>query len=289
VDAHGLDPVAILSAMGVSAPASVEPAEGGFDTAIWHVESAGEGYALRVFRPEQAETCRREVAAMSAARLGGIPVPAVHKQIVWHDRPALLLSWCEGSPMLERVRERALDVFKLGAALGRMQARLHLVRAPDDLLGDPDAWIRLAGPDEMPLQRRLRAVGGPTDRLLHLDFHPLNVLVESADITAVLDWANALAGDPRADLARTVTILRLAPGVPNIPARLLRRALESSWRRGYRLEPGPSHDMPLFYAWAGAAMLQDLLPKLGRRRGLEPQHLDVVRIWTEAWKRRAGV
>ena len=50
--------------------------------------------------------------------------------------------------------------------------------------------------------------------LLHLDYHPLNVLGEAGAISGVLDWTNADGGDPRADVARTGAILRFLPDNP---------------------------------------------------------------------------
>ncbi|RCK68847.1 hypothetical protein DT076_14510 [Desertihabitans brevis] len=50
--------------------------------------------------------------------------------------------------------------------------------------------------------------------LLHLDLHPLNVLVGDDDeVSAVLDWANARAGDPALDVARTWALLAAHPAV----------------------------------------------------------------------------
>lgn len=43
----------------------------------------------------------------------------------------------------------------------------------------------------------------PPRRLLHMDLRPENVLVRSGRPAALLDWSNALAGDPALDLART--------------------------------------------------------------------------------------
>src|SRR5438132_39917 len=45
----------------------------------------------------------------------------------------------------------------------------------------------------------------PGAALLHLDYHLLNVMTDRSRVTGVLDWTNARAGDPRADLARTFT------------------------------------------------------------------------------------
>lgn len=284
-----LAPETILAAMEVRDVTSIAPVTGGQDTAIWRVDTGKGAYALRVFRADQENTCRRELLALEAAAAGGIPVPTVQGHVTWHARPVLLLSWCPGVSMLHEIYAHPYRILRLGAALGSMQARIHSVPAPAAMRKDMDFWIRFIGPDEIELQEHLRVVAGGADRLIHLDYHPLNVLTDGHVVTAVLDWANTLPGDPRADLARTLTILVLDPGVTRARARVFRRLLAYAWWRGYRRAAGPQPDMPLFYAWAGAAMVQDLTPKLGQRAGLEPHHLDPVRRWTEEWKRRAGV
>lgn len=285
-----LDPAAILAALGVTGARAITPIAGGWDTSIWRVEHGGARYALRVFRAEQAETCRREVAAMRAAAIAGLPLPAVHAEGAWQDRPALLLSWCPGRPLVAEVSAHPWRLWKLGTAVGRMQARIHAVPAPPALAGEPPAWIGWAGPA---VEARLRALHPRTDALLHLDYHPLNVMASGGRITAVLDWANAHAGDPRADLARTVCLLRLAPAPPGTP-RILdtagRRLLELAWRRGYARLIGPIPDLATFLAWAGAWMIEDMTPQLGRPGiWLAPQHLASMRRAVAGWKRRAGI
>ncbi|MEP6871261.1 MAG: phosphotransferase, partial [Anaerolineaceae bacterium] len=47
--------------------------------------------------------------------------------------------------------------------------------------------------------------------ICHLDFHPLNVLVEAGVVTGVIDWANMSFGDAEADVGVTRVILGLAP------------------------------------------------------------------------------
>ena len=118
-------------------------------------------------------------------------------------------------------------------------------------------------------------------------------MIADRTVTGVLDWANAAVGDPRADLARTVTLLRLAPSPPGTPAVLvlgLRRVLETGWWLGYQQLAGPFGDMAPFYAWAGAMMERDLRPKLGKHGvWLQPSDLARIHRWTTTWKRRAGV
>ncbi|MGN6809679.1 MAG: phosphotransferase family protein [Thermomicrobiales bacterium] len=287
-----LDPAAILQALGVAdGVTAIAPVGGGWDTALWRVERKGAAYALRVFRPEQAATCRREVAATRAAP-PDVPVPAIHAVGSWRDRPALLLAWCPGQPLLAALRAAPWRARTLAYHFGQTQARLHAAPTPD--LGElPDAWLAMAGLDDPPLQARLRAVQAPRAALLHLDYHPLNVMVAGTSVSGVLDWANARTGDPRADLARTATILRLAPlppGTPPLLATLLLRTVERHWRRGYRAVAAPVGGMAPFYAWAGAVMLADLAPKLGRPGiWLEPRHLEPIRRWTARWRQHAGV
>jgi len=225
---------------------------------------------LRVFRQDQTAQWQREVQVMQAAVEHGLPVPRVHASTVWQGRPALLLSWCPGRPLLEEVRARPWRVWALGVAMGRVHARIHGVPGPDSLRA---------------LQPRPLPAG---DALLHLDYHPLNVMSSHRGITCVLDWANAAVGDPRADLARTVTLLRLAPAPPGTPALLLtglRRLLELAWRTGYQQTGGRFQDMAPFYAWAGAMMEADLRPKLGRPGvWLQPSDLERIHRWTDRWK-----
>lgn len=296
MDAARLDPRTILAALGVSDTLTVSPVTGGWDTALWRIERPDGACALRVFRPDRAAAYRREALAMRTAEASGIPVPAIQAEGFWQDRPALLLSWCPGRPLLDALRAQPWRAWRLGVALGRMQARIHTVTAPELLRADADAWIAWAGPGETALQERLRALDRRSDALLHLDYHPLNVTVQSQRISGVLDWANARAGDPRADVARTLTLLTLGPLPPDMPPLLrlaagaLRRLLAGGWRQSYEQRAGPLGDLSLFYAWAGAAMVHDLTPKLGQPRNwLTRQDLAQMARWADRWKRRAGV
>ena len=135
-------------------------------------------------------------------------------------------------------------VWALGRAFGRMQARIHAVRAPALGSASDADWIAWAGPDEPGLQAILRRTASKNCTLLHLDYHPLNVLTDGTQITAVLDWANARSGDARADVARTYTILAvqpLGPGRQPLALGALRHLLARSWRRGYEEVAGPLH------------------------------------------------
>lgn len=290
--ADELDPAAILDALGVPRPTKIAPAVGGSDTAVWRVECGDATYALRVFPAEQAAACRREVLAMRVAAAGGVPVPAVHARNSWRDHPVLLLSWCSGRTVLDELQAHPARAWALGVGFGRMQARIHTVTVPMDLRRQLGSWATWTGPAEEALQACLDHLDVRSDVLLHLDYHPLNVLTDGGRITAVLDWANVRSGDPRADLARTATILRVQPGPPTenpLLMTMFRRLFTRAWRRGYEQEAGAIGDLAPFYAWAGMAMVRDLSPKVGRPHSwLEPRDIDRVRRWAAVWARRAA-
>lgn len=282
-----LDPVAILQALGVRRPASIAPVSGGFDARIWRLEYAGHCFALRVLRPEQHGTAQREVAALQAAHQAGLPVPELHTYGSWHEHPALLLGWCAGQPLWAVLGQQPWRVRSLGLAFGRAQAHMHRIAAPPGL---SESWIAWAGDDRQLAERLTREQRSPP-ALIHLDYHPLNVLVDHDRVGCILDWANARAGDPRADIARTYSILRVEPFGSGSPLlELGRRLLSLFWLRGYREVAGPVDQSALFRAWAGAVMQRDLAHRVGQPDSWwRPEHLERIRHWTERQRRAAGL
>jgi aminoglycoside phosphotransferase (APT) family kinase protein len=275
-----LDPRAILATLGVADAGAITAASGGTDTLIWRVDHPSGPLALRVFRASQAAHWQQELDALAAAAAAGIPVPEVRAAGLWRERPATLLTWSAGQPLLQILIRRPWLVRSLGRAFGQMQARLHRVAAPAGW--PPDAWLSWGAPHDRSVHERL-AQAAAAAMLLHLDYHPLNVLADGRQITAVLDWVNARAGDPRADVARTTTILRLAPAGrrPTLLLRAQRRLLEHFWRAGYEHERGPLGDLTAFYAWAGAVMQYDLAPRAAQPAGgVLPEELARIAAWT---------
>ncbi|HEX8918528.1 MAG TPA: aminoglycoside phosphotransferase family protein [Chloroflexota bacterium] len=277
-----IDPIAVLRKLGLAEVGAIAPVTGGADTAIWRVERADTTYALRVFRPEQASACNREVIAMQTAAAGGIPVPVVHAKTLWHERPAVLLSWCPGRPILHYLLRTPWRAMAYGLTFGRMQAAIHRIAAPGSFTSG--SWVDMIDPAETMLRSRLQQSDIRRDVLIHLDYHVLNVMADGCNITGVLDWTNARAGDPRADLARSKTILRLDMGRPGLarlvsaPLEPLWLAFERGWWRGYGEIHPPGDNLPLFYAAAGSMMERDLAKRY------TAQQLAHVRRWTQRWK-----
>jgi aminoglycoside phosphotransferase (APT) family kinase protein len=207
---------------------------------------SGDGRVLRLLWSAQREPwLDREEAALRAASAGGAPVPVVYERTSVDGRPGLVMERLDGSDLLTRLGTRPWTVLSAGRMLGRLQARLHEVRAPAELPALKDNVRELLErradrvPQEFAAEARERLAELPDgDRLCHGDFHPANVLLTSAG-PRVIDWAGASRGDPIADVCRTHLIIELgkvpahAPPVVRRLDRVGRSLLLRSYLRAY--------------------------------------------------------
>ncbi len=84
---------------------------------------------------------------------------------------------------------------------------------------------------------------GTGERIVHLDLHPLNVMLTAAD-RVVIDWTNAAAGPPGADVAMTCLIvassdLDAVPWWIRPAAWSLRKVFLRRFQAAVRDDPGP--------------------------------------------------
>lgn len=223
----------------------------------------------------------------------GVPVPRIVAHGMGGDRPAIVMDWCAGRTVLDEAFAHRERIQSLGMSMGRLQARIHALSLPPDLWEDHRTWLSMAGPDETDLQARLWNCTLRDGYPLHLDFHPRNVLCDGHEVTVALDWANATVGDPRADVARTLSIFRYVSAPPTIPASdfySVRQALERAWMAGYTDVPRSLPHMILFEIWAGVVFVRDMEQYLGRPDfWMELADLDRVRVHVASLKRRAGL
>ncbi|MGN6600757.1 MAG: phosphotransferase family protein [Actinomycetes bacterium] len=223
---------------------------------------------LRVAAPSRID---RELAAMRAAA-GQVPVPAVSARC---DVTAPGGDEVMSVIVMPRLQGRSVADMVLGddgdlstaeaAALGRRCLELHAALAHVDAPADVPRLDQLLGPASSAPPRSERAASS----LLHLDLHPGNILVDEAlEVLAVIDWANAAAGPPVADLARTESILTLDPVIPTVRGRRAAAALLDAWAapiadrvsRGWRL-------------WSAEVLRQDLAERYAPE---DLRHVDVL-------------
>lgn len=288
-----INPQDLLRELGVDDARVIEPVGGGWgDTSMWRVERAGRMTVLRVYPAQQRHIRDREVEVLHAVT--AIPVPSVEATGDPHGHPAMLISWCPGTTLYEAIWSVPELAAPLGVELGRAQAMLHQMPVTDRLRSALHTdWIGWRGSQEDTLSRAVRRSASGAESLIHLDFHPLNVMVEGVTITGVIDWSNALFGDPRADIARTYSILTWMP-FPHVvsthDAARIRFDLRRGWLRGYCDIAGPPSNLSPFLAWAAHVMVRDLRPKIGLSGfWLAENDLERLRRRAQRWLRAAGI
>ncbi|MDQ1476953.1 MAG: hypothetical protein QOE62_2182 [Actinomycetota bacterium] len=148
------------------------------------------GLVLRKAR--NGRSIAHEARTMRYVAEQGYPVPRIEE--VRADGTEIVMERIDGPIMMDAM---VRPPWKLPAYLGLLadlHDRLHEIEAPD--------WLpRL--PDDSP---SASGTSTPGRRLLHLDLHPLNVIM-SPNGPVVVDWPNARAGDPMADVALTFALI----------------------------------------------------------------------------------
>ena len=161
-----------------------------------------------------------EAKAMEFVRSKGYPVPEVVE--VSDDGIDLVMERITGPTMIEVASTQPWKLKGFGRDLAELHESLHLLSAPD--------W--------MP-----NAPCGLGERVLHMDLHPLNIIISNKG-PVVIDWTNAARGNPMVDVAATWVLLASA----NVPGGRLQSAM-AKFGRGILLRsflsPFPKTDLSL--------------------------------------------
>lgn len=210
---------------------------GGWETSIYRFQLAPatgvpssflQPMNLRAYcGPHGVPIARDEVAVLRHMRQLRFPVP---RCIHWEEScqqfggPFLLLEHVPGKTMLDHLLHRPWRGWLWIREMARTQVRLHRLPArdfPKPLESFPDASLnemaelialyRLDGlkPGLQWLRDHLPPRGSP--RILHLDFHPLNVIRQPNDSITIIDWTGPALGDPHADVATSLLLMTCAP------------------------------------------------------------------------------
>jgi aminoglycoside phosphotransferase (APT) family kinase protein len=179
------------------------------------VYAIGPGRVLRRYRTPF--DVRPEAEIMRYLGQAGYPVPAVYDA----DGSDLVMERLDGRDMLADLARRPWRARRHARTLADLHNRLHQIAAPA-------GWPQVFGP------------GGT---VLHLDFHPGNVMLTSRG-PFVIDWSNVRSGPAGADVAMAYLIMASSEvdDVP-LPVRPALSAVRSAVIRQFLLaardDPGP--------------------------------------------------
>ncbi|HXQ59526.1 MAG TPA: phosphotransferase [Acidimicrobiales bacterium] len=161
----------------------------------------GPGLVLR--RSRDGRSIAAEAKVMEYVRGHGYPVPAIDH--LSDDGTDLVMERIEGLSMGDVLVRKPWTLKANGALLGELHRRLHEIPAPEGLAGGP---------------------GPAGSALVHLDLHPLNVLIGPHG-PVVIDWSNARKGAGPSDVALAWVLMMAG----EIPVGRLKAALLGRGRR----------------------------------------------------------
>ena len=133
-------------------------------------------------RTKRGRVIVHEARVMEYAADHGFPVPRVHD--VRAGGTEIVMERLAGPMMMDVMARRPQTL----VANTRLLADLH------------DQLHEISGPEWLP------SVTGERKRLLHLDLHPMNVMMTTRG-PVVIDWTNAARGDPLIDVGLTYVLL----------------------------------------------------------------------------------
>jgi len=181
----------------------------------------GPGLVLR--RAKNGRVIESEARTIAYARDHGYPVPKIHD--VRAGGTEIVMERIEGPMMMDAMLKKPWRIRAFAHELADLHDRLHTIPAPEWLPNVDDG-----------------------DRLVHLDLHPMNVMITQSG-PIVIDWPNAARGTALSDVAVTFVLLT-CPEVPasrmvNRAVRPLRVALARTFASRYK---GRALDMKLVLA-----------------------------------------
>ena len=175
----------------------------------------GDGKVLRRYRQpldDVHERVRFEARLMRFVAERGVPVPEVY-DVVDAD---LIMERIDGPTMLEALEAAPWKILWHARLLARLQKRVARIEAPD--------WMRATD-----------GHGTHAQRVLHLDLHPVTVILSQRHGAKVIDWTNAAAGPPGFDAALTfveISTFEVTSSSDRVAQRLFAQAFR--WFRGRR-------------------------------------------------------
>jgi aminoglycoside phosphotransferase (APT) family kinase protein len=138
------------------------------------------GLVLR--RTRDGRVIEHEARAIAYAEQHGYPVPRVHD--VRAGGTEIVMERLDGPMMMDVMIRRPWTIRRNAELLADLHDQLHEIPAPP--------WVT--------------RLDDQRDRLLHLDLHPMNVMMTTRG-PVVIDWTNVAAGDPLTDVGITYVLM----------------------------------------------------------------------------------
>ena len=168
--------------------------------------------ATKVYSNASVDEVTNEMKRQQFAHYTGLAVPDVYDVKILDDgRIALEMEYIDGSPLMHRDMNE-VEIAEAINILVKLQCDMHKIEAPElprltNTMKQMILSTNLAPEIKNALSTLLLQLDDKSEKLCHGDFHPLNILYDGHKHW-IIDWVNATAGNPFADVCRTHLLIK---------------------------------------------------------------------------------
>ncbi len=160
-------------------------------------------------RERNPQIARQEFQLLTTLKAAGLPVADALYLSETHQPPFLITSYVEGSSHVKVdqaeafCRQLAASLFNIHSVNLRQYDLSYLPRIDQVISGGPDPLAVGQRNIHRAMQRAAPLVELNPPALLHGDFWLHNLLWIGEELAAIIDWEDAMLGDPLADLGKS--------------------------------------------------------------------------------------
>lgn len=242
---------------------------------------------LKLFYKDVHESIiEKEFLASQEVQNLGLPTPKVGDKTSYQNRTGIIYEKIDGVTLTEQLAKDPMNVGKEARKFAELHFHIHCVKssALSDIHEILNSHINRCNRLTLEQKEKIAMYTEklPTNQTVcHMDFHPDNILI-SKQGPIVIDWMTAGCGNPFADVARTVIILKHAHLPASIPEpvkqgiMVLRHAFCEEYVKEYlTLSKGTWKDIESWFLPIMAARLIEGIPK-GEKDNLYKQVLSFL-------------
>jgi tRNA A-37 threonylcarbamoyl transferase component Bud32 len=170
----------------------------------------------------------------------GVRAPEFIKIIEIEDKTGLIYERLKGQTMLKLIEPTISSLAHYGRILAGLHLEIHGIKLNIKPNLKRELINKISYSEHIVDKQKLKIIEiikklPEGQSLCHYDFHPDNIIM-TANGPVIIDWANALVGQQRADVARTSMILKSSALPPKAPKWIQTREYRDELHKTYLYE-----------------------------------------------------